>query len=88
MSNKMILMPRELTAENGAKGLMSGEFSVSEHIVCGQCDNGDSGQDREYEACEFCEGQGGYNLKISIGWDEIKDIYAMAAKHLGVEIEQ
>lgn len=77
-------MPRELTAENGAKCLLSGEFSVGHFIECGYCDEGDAkiDPDGDYEECELCEGQGEVHIEIPIDWPTIKAIYAMAVKHL------
>ncbi len=85
MDIKTVVMPRELTAENGAKYLLSGEFSVGHFIECGHCDNGDAklDEDDDYEECELCEGQGGFNIDIPIEWTTIKDIYAKAVQHLG-----
>ena len=84
ISNKTVLMPTSLTAENGAKYLMSGEFSVSDYIECAQCDSGDSSSEgEEYQECEFCDGQGGHHINIAVPWDTIKQIYAKAVKHLG-----
>ena len=84
MKTETVTMPRELTAENGAKGLLLGEFSVGDFIECGRCDHGDaSGGGDEYEECEFCEGQGGHYVNFAVDWTTIKAIYAKAVKHLG-----
>lgn len=83
METKTVMMPRELTAENGAKGVLIGEFSVGDFIECGRCDNGDASTDDEYEECEFCEGQGGQHISFAVDWPTIKAIYAKAVKHLG-----
>lgn len=37
----MILMPRELTAENGAKAILIGEFSETIELRCPECDGDD-----------------------------------------------
>ena len=37
MSNDKILMPKTLTAENGAKGLMSGEFFIDYSVFDIHC---------------------------------------------------
>ena len=63
METKTVMMPRELTAENGAKALLLGEFSVGDFIECGRCDGGDASSDDEYEEFE--------QLLIAIGVDEI-----------------
>tara|TARA_R100001443_G_scaffold75752_1_gene83288 strand:+ start:694 stop:948 length:255 start_codon:yes stop_codon:yes gene_type:complete len=83
METKTVMMPRELTAENGAKALLLGEFSVGDFIECGRCDGGDASSDDEYEECEFCEGQGGHHVNFAVDWPTIKAIYAKAVEHLG-----
>lgn len=84
MSDK-IIMPRELTAENGAKALLIGEFSETVIMTCEECEG--QGHTCNYnEICELCNGAGEYSLNVAVGWDTIKNIYAMAAKHLGIEL--
>lgn len=78
MSDK-IIMPRELTAENGAKALLMGEFFEVVDLECGACD-------QDNEECECCGGNGSYTYRIPIGWDTVKEIYKMAASQLGKEI--
>ena len=74
-----INMPKELTAENGAKGLLTGEFYVSSEISCPEClDVGEI-----EEECHICFGSGAATNKTAIDWTTIKEIYAMAVKHLG-----
>ena len=58
-----INMPKTLTAENGAKGLMSGEFKIQIETYA------------EDGSTEFED--------VIVPWTTIKDIYAMAVKHLG-----
>lgn len=74
-----ILMPRELTAENGGKGLMLGEFKESIELAC-PCVHGDESKDD----CELCEGDGTYIQEVIISWETIKSIYAKAADHFGI----
>ena len=73
------VMPRALTAENGAKGLLMGEFFEDMEITnpdfcgCGACD-----------FCrEFDDVPETIIQRVPISWMTIKDIYAMAVKHLG-----
>ena len=82
MSNveETIIMPRSLTAENGAKYLLIGEFSESIRIACEYCDNGIS-YDDNLKQCEECDGLGSYNLTVSVGWTTIKEIYAKCVEH-------
>lgn len=71
-----ILMPLELTAENGGKGLMLGEFKESLELQC-HC-----AHDNEYDdGCETCGGDGTYLQEVTISWPVIKEIYAKAVKH-------
>ena len=62
------VMPRSLTAENGAKALLMGEF-FEEH----ECSyyNGDG------ELVEYTE-------KVPVSWITIKEIYAKIVAHYGV----
>ena len=80
MSDEKILMPKELTAENGAKGLLSGEFSEQLVTSCPVCWYSD---DEANDGCQYCEGSGEIVSHVSVSWTTIKEIYAMAAKHLG-----
>ena len=75
----MILMPRELTAENGAKAILIGEFSETIELRCPECD----GDDKE---CDICHGDGFYTQEIPVTWNMIKLIYHKAVQHLGKEI--
>lgn len=82
MSEELIMMPKTLTAENGAKGLLSGEFSETVTMECGE--RGGSGtmdDDGFDEACDSCTGSGVYELKVGVTWTTIKDIYAMYAEY-------
>lgn len=64
-------MPKRLTAENGAKGALSGEFHVTHRITCQSCGG---------EGCEDCNEEGGWDGEIPIGWDAIKLIYGAAVE--------
>jgi hypothetical protein len=67
-------MPRALTAENGAKAAMMGEFFVCLSFTCPDC-NG--------EGCEECKGVGGWAQQVPIAWSTIKTIYAKAVSLFG-----
>ncbi len=84
MSENKIIMPKELTSENGAKGLLMGKFSESVEMTC-LCDH----EDRNYneEPCEFCDDTGTYLFITTISWINIKDIYNMVVNHFGKEIK-
>lgn len=74
-----ILMPKALTAENGAKALLIGEFSVDSWTECGCMDeDGYTNPSRT-----VCDGEDTIKVKIDIPWTTIKAIYAMAVEHLG-----
>ncbi len=64
-------MPKKLTAENGAKGALSGEFHVTHRITCQSCGG---------DGCEDCNEEGGWDGEIPIGWDTIKMIYGAAVE--------
>lgn len=67
------LLPRELTAENGAKYLMMGEFFESIERSCEYCEEG--------EDCELCNGAREHIEKIPVEWSTIKDIWRRAVDH-------
>lgn len=79
MPTKSVMMPRELTHENGAKGLMSGEFKESVELSCPQCSSYDEAN------CDYCGGSGTIMAVVTIEWTTIKEIYAMAVKHLEIK---
>ena len=70
-------LPTELTAENGAKYLLIGEFfeeielSNPNHCGCGCCDCCADGLD-EPET---------YIQKVPVSWSTIKDIYSKIVSH-------
>ncbi len=68
------IMPKSLTAENGAKGALSGEFFTETDIKCEEC-GGDCDED---DPCEHCNDLGVQTVRAAIGWSTIKDIYKMA----------
>ena len=74
-----VLMPKELTAENGAKGLLRGEFKGSIQLPCPECY---ADEDTNYE-CDICSGSGHYFQVVYVSWATIKEIYAMAVKEFG-----
>lgn len=68
------IMPESLTAENGAKGALSGEFFTETGIACEEC-GGDCDED---DPCKHCNDLGVQTVRTAIGWSTIKDIYKMA----------
>ncbi|WP_336669484.1 hypothetical protein [Enterobacter asburiae] len=65
------IMPKKLTAENGGKGALSGEFHVTNRIVCQSCAG---------EGCEDCNDEGGWDAEIPVSWDTIKRIHEAAVE--------
>lgn len=63
-----VLVPKRLTAENGAKSVMIGEFSETKFINCPECfGDGD---------CETCDGSGRIKISVPVSWTNIKAIWA------------
>jgi hypothetical protein len=81
------IMPRELTAENGAKGLLSGEFKEGYKSVCELCGGDGRVWDRYgYSSeCPQCNGYGELDKSVAVSWTTIQEIYKMAVK--GLEIQ-
>ena len=77
-------MPSELTAENGAKGILIGEFFEEIVLSCPDCDGGDY-RELETDRCATCNDTGESIEKVPVSWTTIKEIYAMAVKHLEVK---
>lgn len=80
-----ILMPKALTAANGAKKLLIGEFKERVSITCCVCDgSGIYGYDQyEYEeVCPDCDGAGEYSLYVQVSWPTIREIYKKAVAGL------
>lgn len=75
------LMPKRLTAENGAKALLLGEFKLEVTQECPECRE----LDEPVEGCEICDGEGEYGQRHIIPWDKIKYIYSEAVKGLALQ---
>lgn len=70
-----ILMPTALTAENGAKAALNGEYYEELWIDCPEWQDG-SGECEKCEKCEKCEEcDGGEHAKVVVKWATIKQIY-------------
>ena len=75
------LMPRRLTAENGAKALLLGEFKLNVVRECPECHD----LEEPVEGCEICDGEGEYAQHHTIPWEQIKFIYSEAVKGLAIQ---
>lgn len=74
------LVPRKLTAENGAKGVLSGEFSETKFISCPECFGDDD--------CETCDGSGRIEITVPVSWTSIKEIWAKGVEHFAAALQQ
>ena len=72
------IMPRRLTAENGAKALLLGEFKLRVTKECPECCE----LEEPTEGCSMCDGEGKYEQRHTIPWDQIKFIYSQAVAGL------
>ncbi|MGA6630272.1 hypothetical protein ACPEGE_29060 [Klebsiella sp. K792] len=68
-----VMVPMRLTAENGAKGVLSGEFSETKFVNCPECFGDDE--------CETCDGSGRIEIKVPVSWTTIKDIWIKGIEH-------
>lgn len=74
------MVPKKLTAENGAKGVLSGEFSETKFINCPEC-FGDG-------ECETCDGSGRIEITVPVTWTTIKAIWAKGVEHFTAAPQQ
>lgn len=72
-----VLMPESLTAENGAKYALSGEFNEVVELECTACDGDDEG-------CDVCSGNGSYTYRVPVSWTTIKNIYRKVVSRLSI----
>lgn len=68
-----VLVPKKLTAENGAKSVLSGEFSETKFINCPECFGDDD--------CETCDGSGRIEITVPVTWTTIKAIWTKGVEH-------
>ncbi|HEM7929161.1 TPA: hypothetical protein U2L63_000654 [Citrobacter braakii] len=68
-----VLVPKKLTAENGAKGVLSGEFSETKFINCPECFGDDD--------CETCDSSGRIEITVPVTWTTIKAIWTKGVEH-------
>ena len=81
--SKTVIMPRELTAENGAKALLNGEFfeRVEVDEDCEACNGEGVIFDQVY--CDVCDGEQTISKirEVPVSWTTIKAIYKKAVEH-------
>ncbi|HHD1816412.1 hypothetical protein Q8F96_05465 [Klebsiella pneumoniae] len=68
-----VMVPMRLTAENGAKGALSDEFSETKFVNCSECFGDDE--------CETCDGSGRIEITVPVTWTTIKEIWAKGVEH-------
>ncbi|SVN00404.1 Uncharacterised protein [Klebsiella pneumoniae] len=68
-----MMVPMRLTAENGAKGVLSGEFSETQFVNCPECFGDDE--------CETCDGSGRIEIKVPVSWTTIKEIWIKGVEY-------
>jgi hypothetical protein len=76
-------MPKTLTAENGAKSALSGEFAEKFDLTCQEC--ADAGE--VCDDCEVCGGSGLNSVDVPVEWSTIKDIYRKAVEVCAAPIQ-
>ena len=75
-----VMLPMRLTAENGAKGALSGEFSETKFVNCPEC-FGD-------EECETCDGSGKIEITVPVTWTTIKAIWVKGVEHFAATAQE
>ncbi|KJN15777.1 hypothetical protein [Enterobacter sichuanensis] len=75
-----VMVPMKLTAENGAKGALLGEFSETKFINCPECFGDDE--------CDTCDGSGRIETKVPVSWTNIKAIWAKGVEHFSAAPQQ
>ena len=69
-NDNYVRMPRRLTAEDGFKDRLRGEFHESYESFCGCHEDG----------CPCQLNEGFIDCQVQVSWDTIKRIYAMAVE--------
>ncbi|GCN69733.1 putative phage protein [Escherichia coli] len=75
-----VIVPKKLTAENGAKGVLSGEFSETTFISCPECFGDDD--------CDTSDGSGRIEIKVPVTWTTIKSIWDKGIAYFAAEPRQ
>ncbi|HGK4268990.1 TPA: hypothetical protein ACJ2QA_002078 [Klebsiella pneumoniae] len=75
-----VMVPMRLTAENGAKVALSGEFSETKFVNCPECFGDDE--------CETCDGSGKIEITVPVTWTTIKAIWVKGVEHFAVTAQE
>lgn len=75
-----VMVPMRLTAENGAKGALSGEFSETKFVNCPECFGDDE--------CETCDGSGRIEITVPVTWTTIKEIWAKGVEQFSATAQE
>lgn len=75
-----VMVPMRLTAENGAKGALSGEFSETKFVNCPECFGDDE--------CETCDGSGRIEIRVPVTWTTIKAIWVKGVEHFAATAQE
>lgn len=75
-----VMVPMRLTAENGAKGALSGEFSETKFVNCPECFSDDE--------CETCDGSGRIEITVPVTWTTIKAIWVKGVEHFATTAQE
>ncbi len=78
----VVLLPKELTAKNGAKAHLIGEFYEKVDLQCTEC-LGLGEADGGGANCEICEGTGSLIQDVPVSWATIKAIYQKIIEYYG-----
>ena len=77
-----VWVSKKLTAENGAKKALYGEF---EETVITDCDGCEGAGHIHDEICDVCQGAGQYSISLPVSWTNIKAIWEKAIDTVGID---
>lgn len=80
------VLPLRLTAENGAKGLMIGEFFTKMRVTCATCGGDGNHPELDDESCQDCAGEGWNVGRAEVDWTTIKSIWERAADYFAEQV--